>query len=122
MTLPTLEELDQLEKAATPGPWIPDGDAAWWIEDVGYGSEWVELPCGIKIIIPGEDTGSGRCVSRENAKSIAASRNSLRALIDIAFAARWLLEAEDWSRFVFPSEASAESLADLRAALEVFPK
>lgn len=90
-----LDRLDELEKAATPGPWGSDGD---------HINNWVQASNGDYLCNMDYHLG-------DDADLIAESRNALRALIDVARAAEscvksTLLPAECYS----PLKAALEAL------------
>lgn len=68
MTKSILDQLDEAEKAATPGPW-----PSYWDEDI---ASQIRVNGLIRPIIPQSD-----------AELIALMRNNIRILIDVARAA-----------------------------------
>lgn len=77
--IPTLDELERLEKAATPGPWMLDIDRSVDV-DIVAGRVIVARAFG-----PEENPQAN---AEENAALIAAARNVLPTLIAVARAAR----------------------------------
>ncbi len=71
-----IERLSELERAATPGPWHVKAasDGCWWL-----------------ILEGGPLVASGFTERVENADYIAASRNALPALLEVARAAETLV-------------------------------
>jgi hypothetical protein len=74
----TLDELERLEKAATPGPWLlqdeESGNVSIWERDTNIGT--------LATVFP--DDINGEYPARANADLIAAMRNALPALIATA--------------------------------------
>lgn len=113
MTLPTLEELDQVEKAATPD---------WVYEPERYSALCV---VGIK---PRDDRWLAHFQPEmnggRNGQCAVASRNSLRALLDIAFAARELAKLR--ARLVRGATGmirlESDIVENLVRAVEAFPR
>lgn len=65
-----LDELEKLSKAATPGPWGPS--------------------IGLSGVIPIKDHNAGFDCRRQDAELIAAMRNNIDQLLEIAKAASYL--------------------------------
>ena len=83
-----LDQLDELEREATDAPWTFVGGAR---RSDGHPMEYVMRPHISKD--PGEWWQTwGPCIEHEDAALIALSRNHLRALIDVARAARELTD------------------------------
>lgn len=76
VTKSIIDQLDEAEKAATPGPWLMS------FEDVGsqYASAWANKELGRELSIP-------------DLNLVDLTRNNIRALIDIAKAAEELRDA-----------------------------
>ena len=78
-------ELRRLHEAATPGSWKADGAAVVTIDDTGY----------IRTLVDCNWNGS---VNRHNAALIAAARNALPALLDMARGYEDMQRENAWSR------------------------
>ena len=80
-----VEQLRQLEQAATPGPWKRGPDDTWFIV-----ADTVDLPGGPgnEFSVMAEAVTYEGCCSGANAELIAAARNALPALLDAVGAAR----------------------------------
>ena len=81
----TLRRLRELEAAATSGPWVDEGDGCISSVRTGF---WNACVCMMERSFHGSDwTNPDR-----DAALIAAMRNALPALLDVAEAARTLLD------------------------------
>jgi hypothetical protein len=96
----TIERLRELEAAATPGPW------AWRSRSIdGPTGRWIAY-------LPTEGEGL------TDVELIAATRNALPALLDVAEAARQLIDAGCWGHAGHSECCFAGRLSAVLAALD----
>ena len=84
----TIEQLRQLEQSATPGEWLDHSGIVYRHACDGDWHYAHVRPCRVADCWHKDDKNSGRCQGTHDARLIAAVRNALPALLDIAEAAR----------------------------------
>ena len=79
-----VEQLRQLEQAATEGEWLAHSGIVYRHACDGYSHDAHVRPCRVADCWDKDDEDSGRRQGTRDARLIAAARNALPALLDIA--------------------------------------
>ena len=107
-----VEQLRQLEQAATEGEWLAHSGIVYRHACDGYSHDAHVRPCRVADCWDKDDEDSGRRQGTRDARLIEAARNALPALLDIAEELRGVLAAGQLP------EAETGIFADMFARLD----